>query len=131
MGYGHSDFFSPRRVDGSVAMLLNTVGEKETEEAIDKGFITEAQRRKGRIRSGKDGIEDEFRDKINKNVKVGEFSYSNIPMNDKTWQQLYWEYFSEFMPLGKGWMCKCGKKYLMGYPRIDATGVKIYLRLES
>ncbi len=116
MVYGDSGFFQPRQVDANVARYLNVIGEKETEEAIQKGFITEQRRRSGKRRGGKDGIEDESRNHFNKDVKPGEFSYANIPLNDKPWQQLYWDYFSEYMPLGKGWQCSCGKKYLLGYP---------------
>lgn len=116
MVYGTSDFFKPRKVDGNVAIHMNTIGLKETEDAIEKGFLAEQRRRSGKLRNGRDGIEDDSRNKFNKNVQPGEFSYSNIPLNDKPWQQLYWDYFSEYMPLGKGWICKCGKKYLLGYP---------------
>lgn len=114
--YGLSNFFRPRQVDAHVADYLHVLDLHEAEHIIDKEYRMEERRRKGSRRNGSDGIEDDFRNDFNKNVSAGEFSYANIPMNDKTWQQLYWEYFSEYIPLDQGWECKCGKRYLSGYP---------------
>ena len=114
--YGMDNFFKPRQVDAHVADYLHVIDLHEAEDIIDSTYRMEERRRKGTKRNGSNGIEDDFRNDFNKHVKPGEFSYSNIPMNDKPWQQLYWEYFSEYIPLGTGWRCKCGKKYLMGYP---------------
>lgn len=116
MSFGDNVYFRPRKVDGQVADYLNVVDVFDAESLIDRQFREEERRRKGKKRNGSDGIEDDFRNKYNKNVKPGEFSYANIPMNDKTWQQLYWEYFSEYIPHSSGWQCRCGKKYLLGYP---------------
>lgn len=114
--YGASNFFRPRQVDAHVANYLNVIDLHDAESLIDREYRMEERRRRGTTRNGSNGIEDDFRNDFNKHVKPGEFSYSNIPMNDKPWQQLYWEYFSEYIPIGTGWKCKCGKKYLMGYP---------------
>ena len=51
MVYGDSGFFQPRQVDANVARYLNVIGEKETEEAIQKGFITE--QRSGKLEEEK------------------------------------------------------------------------------
>lgn len=82
--------------------------EEEWARSIDQAFGTEHMRRKYKV-------EDEFRqDFIDDDWD--DFNYAKIPMNDKTWQQLYWEHFGIFIPMNMPWKCRCGMPYNLGYP---------------
>lgn len=78
--------------------------------SIDAAFGKEHKRRRYKV-------EDEYRQDFIDDDWDG-FNYAKIPMNDKTWQQLYWETFGIYVPRESSvrWECTCGMKFYGGYP---------------